>query len=204
MFWVLEGLEGSGKSTAITYMADRIKSLGYDVVLTREPGGTELSEQLRNIILNNNNICSLTELLLINAARAEHINKVIKPALEQGKFVLSDRFYLSTLAYQGYGKNIPISTIAALNALIYPEITPDFTILLDIDPHTCMSRIAHRAFKDKFELQDEEFYSLVRRGYLDCAREQKHTLSIIDATKDTFFVKRRIDCLIENLIEKRN
>ena len=168
---VFEGGEGVGKTTQQKFLKPYLENKGYDVVVTREPGGTKLSEKLRKILLygNNINICDLSELLMFEASRAQYTHEILKPNLEQGKLLLTDRFYYSSIAYQGYGRNIDIDLIKRINSAATQGIKPDLAIILDLPIEIGIERAAEVTGKelDRFEEEEMDFLERVRQGYLD-------------------------------------
>lgn len=179
-FITFEGVEGSGKTTQIKLLAEHLEILGYQVVMTREPGGCHISDKIRSILLDagNHNMRPLTELFLYAAARAQHVAEVIKPALESGCIVLCDRFTDATIAYQSCGRGIERDTIETLNNLACQSLRPDLTILIDCDPDIGLRRARQRIEtasgprEERFELEALEFHRRVRDGYLNLARQE--------------------------------
>lgn len=182
MFVVAEGIEGSGKSTLLAGLAARLRAEGQDVVETREPGGTPVGDAVREIFLNRAiAISALTESLLVNAARAQHVSAVIRPALASGKIVLSDRFTDSTIAYQGNGRGADGDLLRALSEIATGGLEPDLVLLLDLPLTVARSRLSERArARDRIETEDDTFHERVRRGFLDLARSPRHR--VLDAT----------------------
>lgn len=182
MFITLEGGEGVGKSTNLAYIEKFLKDQGKDVVVTREPGGTQLGEKLRQILLDpgNEGMDERAELLLMFAARAHHIAKVIQPALDAGKTVLCDRFTDATYAYQGGGRGLSMDDIALLENWVQGELRPDLTILLDLDIKVGLSRASARSELDRFEKEKINFFEKVRSSYLQMAKDQPERYRVID------------------------
>ncbi|SJZ75992.1 dTMP kinase [Selenihalanaerobacter shriftii] len=213
LFITLEGPEGAGKSTQIELLNSYLTKKGYQVVQTREPGGTTVGDRIREILLDNNlnNLEPKTELLLYCASRAQHILEVIKPALLEGKIVLCDRFSDATLAYQGYGRKIDIELIQQINRLSTAGLKPDLTFILDIDSEEGLHR-AKGLDKDGFELgigdrienEKLEFHKRVRSGYLDLAKMEDR-FEVIDANHsvDDIF-KVLVQKLEERLVENED
>ena len=182
MFIVFEGIEAAGKSTQAKLLADYLQSIGKEVVLTREPGGTKLGREIRKILLNPENLIPpIAELLLYEADRNIHVNNLIKPALENGKVVISDRYIYSTLAYQGYARGLDINLIKQLNQLAIENVKPDIVFLLDIPVELSLKRLGEK--KDRIEGESKEFHEKLRRGFLDIAHQEKERFIVIDATK---------------------
>ena len=184
---VLEGGDGVGKSTQQRFLKSYLKNKGYDVVVTREPGGTGLSEKLRRILLykDNTNICNISELLMFETSRAQYTYEILKPNLKQGKLLLTDRFYYSSIAYQGYGRNLDINVIKMLNSYVTQGIKPDIAIILDLPIEIGIKRAAKSTGKkvDRFETEKMEFLERVRQGYLNLPKLlPDENIKIIDAT----------------------
>jgi len=167
-FLVIEGSEGSGKSTNLAFMKQKIEAAGVELVVTREPGGTPLAEDIRELLLapREEKVDPLTELLLIFSARAQHLSEVILPALDTGKWVLSDRFTDATFAYQGGGRGLPLNAIEILETLVQKDVQPDLTFYLDIDVERGLQRARERAALDRFEQEEVAFFERVRAAYL--------------------------------------
>ena len=184
-FITIEGGEGVGKSTNADFIQSVLESRGCEVVVTREPGGTALGEALRSILLSGDieSPVAMAELLIIFAARAQHLTTVIEPALAAGKWVLCDRFTDATYAYQGWGRNIDQRAIASLEQLVQGARRPDLTVLLDMDPSLGLARAKERAELDRFEQEELAFFNRVREGYLARAKEEPAGWLIIDASK---------------------
>lgn len=182
-FITLEGIEGVGKTTNLDFVRRRLEAQGVEVVVTREPGGTELAEKIRELLLRPSDepIAEMTELLLIFAARAQHIARVILPALDQGKWVLSDRFVDATFAYQGGGRRLSIALIEQLEAIVVNGLEPDLTLLLDLPVAEGMARAKARSALDRFEQEKLEFFELVRATYLNRAKADPARIKLIDA-----------------------
>jgi len=181
-FLVLEGIEGSGKTTLAQGLAGKLESLGYGVILTREPGGTPVGEKIRDILLHSGgDISPWAEFFLFLASRREHTCKVIKPALVEGKVVISDRYYLSSFAYQGYGRGLPLRILPRLNRLATGGLVPDLTIIADLPVEEAFARLGKE--RDRFEAEAEEFHERVRQGYLRIARRAGKRIRVIDTTR---------------------
>ncbi len=188
-FITFEGPEGAGKSSQVRRLAEYLESKGISCLLTREPGGTELAEKLRAVIKSHNGpekVHDETELLLMEAARAQHVREVILPALSEGKAVICDRFSDSTTAYQGGARKLPIKTIEFLNDFASASRKPDLTFLMDLPPETGFERIKKRESEgfDRFENENLDFHRAVRNAFLEAARKEPQRIKIIDATLD--------------------
>lgn len=171
MFIVIEGVEGSGKSTLLAGLADRLRAEGHDVVVTREPGGTPVGDAIRKIFLDRNlTIEPLTEAFLVNAARAQHVSEVIRPALARGRVVLCDRFADSTLAYQGYGRGLDLESLRRVGAIATGGLDPDLVLLLDVPVSVARARLRERSeISDRIESEDDGFHERVRQGFIRLA-----------------------------------
>jgi dTMP kinase len=183
-FIVVTGIDGSGKSTAIDYLQKRLDRTG-DILVTREPGGTAMAEDLRAILLSHRTeqVDPLTELLLIFAARNQHYKRVIEPALRRGVTVLCSRWVESTRAYQCYGRGLDSSSVDVLEKMVCGDFQPDLTIVLDIEPEAGLKRARGRAELDRIENEDLYFFSKVRQGFLSLAGLEAASFKIVDATQ---------------------
>lgn len=202
-FITVEGIEGVGKTVNIELIKEFLQRHSIDFVLTREPGGTALAEQIRALLLDSQDeiIHETTELLLMFAARAQHIQQVIRPALQQHKWVLCDRFTDATYAYQGGGRGISQTDIATLEQLVQKELRPDLTILLDLDPAIGLARAEKRGQLDRFEQEKIEFFDKVRAAYLAIAEKDPRRCKIVDASQPLATVQATISALLEQLIQ---
>ncbi len=197
-FITLEGGEGLGKTTNLAFIETLLIERDVDVVVTREPGGTVLAEKLRQLLLENNDepIAEQTELLLMFAARAQHINNVIEPALSQGKWVLCDRFTDSTYAYQGGGRKIALTTIRWLESFVQQQLRPDLTLLFDAPVELGMKRAKKRGNLDRFENEHWVFFNQVRQAFLKQAKNYPQRIKIINAELSLAEVQQSIkQCL---------
>lgn len=198
MFITFEGIDGSGKSTQLQRAAQAIRATGQKVLLTREPGGTELAEKLRLLLLETT-IDSAAELLLFGAARAQHVAEVIRPALEAGTAVLCDRFTDSSLAYQGGGLNLSAEFIGAMNRFATNDLEPDLTLLLDIDPLAGKQRQQHgNQHPDAIEVRGLEFLKRVRQSYLQLAQAEPKRFVLINAARPADVVQKEINRILQN------
>ncbi len=192
-FITFEGIEGSGKSTQIKLLSDYLKAKGHDVIMTAEPGGSDIGLKIRRLLLEpDNHMDPLTELLLYNAARAEHARRLIYPSLLQGSVVICDRFSDSTMAYQGYGRGMDMAVIKTLNDVVIPELKPFITFLLDMDVEEGLRRNIGAGKEDRFELETIEFHQRVRHGYLVIAKEETERVKVIDASGSAEDVHKKI------------
>lgn len=205
MFITLEGSEGVGKTTSLDFIKEFIESCGHRVLLTREPGGTPLAEDLRATLLANRveTIEPDTELLLMFAARCQHVNQVIKPALESGSWVLSDRFVDASYAYQGGGRGICFDRIRQVEDWCLAGFKPDLTILLDMSVEEGMARTRLRGTPDRFETEKMSFYEKIREAYLQRARQESERIHIIDAAPSIEQVQRSIRALLQEKCRNR-
>ncbi len=204
IFISLEGIEGCGKSTQSKLLAQYFTELGYCVILTREPGGTLIGEKIRDLLLDpkNNNMASITELLLYLSARAQHIVEVISPALSAGKVVICERFNASTLAYQGYARGLDIDRVSKLINMATYGLEPDLTIILDLEVQDGLARAEKRSnHKDRLESEGFLFHNKVRQGYHEIARKWTKRVKLIDASGSIDEVFTRIrESIKENIV----
>jgi dTMP kinase len=180
-FITFEGIDGAGKSTQIQVVADVLRARGIDVVLTREPGGTPLAEALRTLVLNEPMDAS-TETLLLFAARSDHLERVLRPALAAGRWVLCDRFTDATYAYQAGGRGVPAERIATLEQWVHPDLQPDLTLLFDVPPEIAAQRLSQARAADRFESEQLGFFGAVRRLYLERAASFPARFFVVDST----------------------
>jgi dTMP kinase len=201
-FITLEGIEGVGKSSHATFIANFLQRAGLDVILTREPGGTALGEDMRKILLNEYAFPTLpeTELLLLYAGRLQHVEQVIKPALLQNKWVVCDRFVDATFAYQGAGRGISTKKIAILNEWALGDFAPDCTIVLDAPVDVAMQRIQNRRM-DRFETQQIDFFERIRNAYLERARSHPERYQIVDASVSFSKVQLALSSILQTLVK---
>lgn len=197
-FITMEGGEGAGKSTMMGRVADWLENAGHRVVRTREPGGTDLAEKLREILLDRNNISlsGRAELLLLFAARAQHLEELIRPALVRGDWVLCDRFTDTTWAYQGGGRGLPRDEIGSLETLVHGDLQPDLTLLLDLPVELGMKRAARRSQADRFEQESTLFFERVRNAYLERAEAAPERFAVIDAASNMEEVWSQIESVL--------
>lgn len=198
-FITIEGGEGAGKSTMIDRVAEWLEASGCRVVRTREPGGTELAEKLRKILLDKDNVSlsSKAELMLVFAARAQHLAERIRPALMRGETVLCDRFTDATWAYQGGGRKLPRQDIATLENLVHGDLQPDLTLLLDLPVKQGMRRASDRGQADRFEQESFEFFERVREAYLERARSAPERFAVIDSSRNVEEVWSQIETVLQ-------
>ena len=187
MFITLEGPEGSGKTTAVDSACKALEQMGYQIVRTREPGGTEIAEQIRNVILDkaNTNMDPRTEALLYAASRRQHLVEKVWPALKEGKIVVCDRYLDSSLAYQGGARNLGVDNVLNINLFATENTWPDLTLLFDIKPEIGLARIASNANREvnRLDLEKIEFHRNVRKTFLDLANRFKDRYVVLDASK---------------------
>lgn len=200
-FITFEGGEGAGKSTCMTHAADWLRARGQDVVLTREPGGTPLAEEIRETLLRprEENLAADTEVMLVFAARAQHIAEVIRPALENGQWVLCDRFTDATYAYQGGGKGLDPERIATLENLAQGELRPDLTLLFDLPVTTGLDRAGQRSIPDRFEQSGLDYLERARAVYRDRARAEPARFRVLDAEAPLEQVHARIEQILNGI-----
>jgi dTMP kinase len=201
-FITLEGGEGAGKSTNLRFVRERLERSGVEVVATREPGGTPLAEQIRTLLLEvrEEPMAGLTELLLVFAARAQHIDQVIEPALRRGAWVLCDRFTDASYAYQGGGRELDAGVIAKLEALVHGRLQPDLTLYLDLPPAAAAVRLEGREL-DRFERERADFFERVRATYLERARRLAR-IRVIDASAALEVVQRNIALALDAFVQE--
>lgn len=204
LFITLEGPEGAGKSTNRDYLARQLQSHGLEVVLTREPGGTPLAERIRGLLLDpcDEGMHADTELLLVFAARAQHLNTVIKPALDRGAVVLCDRFTDATYAYQGGGRGLSEARIATLEHFVQSGLQPDLTLVFDLPIEIGLERAAKRGRLDRFEREQHSFFEAVRQTYLSRAAASTDRYRVIDAAQSLADVQQQLDQLVPELLER--
>ena len=202
LFITLEGGEGVGKSTNLKFIEGCLKRRGKQVLVTREPGGTPLGESIRSLLLDSGGgpLLYESELLLLFAARAEHIDKVIRPALAQGIWVLCDRFTDATYAYQGGGRGLDAERIEYLEEWIQRELRPDLTFLFDAEVEIGMARARERGEPDRFEREDLEFFDKIRLAYLRLAHRFQHRIRVIDAGRPLAMVESAIESELMKLL----
>lgn len=202
-FITLEGGEGVGKTTNLSFIKDYLQQQAILVTVTREPGGTALAEKIRQLVLDKDSesISDTTELLLMFAARAQHIQHVIEPALAQGNWVLCDRFTDATYAYQGGGRELSIATIALLEQLVQGELRPDLTLLLDAPIEIGMERAQKRSAFDRFEAEKISFFTRVRTMYLSRAAQQSERIKVIQANQSLVNVQSDIIDVLTDFIK---
>lgn len=203
LFITLEGPEGAGKSTNREYLAAQLRARGIDVVLTREPGGTPLAERIRELLLapSDESMSADTELLLVFAARAQHLGEVIKPALARGAVVLCDRFTDATYAYQGGGRGLSVERIAALETFVQGDLRPHLTLVFDLPVEVGLARASARGRLDRFEQEGRTFFDAVRRTYLQRAAAEPRRYRLVDAALPLAQVQQSLDALMPELLE---
>jgi dTMP kinase len=200
-FISFEGIEGTGKSTQAKLLYTYLREKGADVILTEEPGGTQISVKIREVLLSveHKEMSPLTELLLYNASRAQHIQEVIMPALDRGAMVITDRFTDSTLAYQGYGRGLDLQLIDSIDLIATGRLKPDITLLLDLDVQTGLKRNRGINKTDRLELEDVPFHERVRNGYHMLAAKEPGRIKLIHASKSIEEMHREIIRIISDL-----
>lgn len=202
-FITFEGGEGCGKSTHITEVLARLKANGQPAILVREPGGTDVGEQIRHVLQYSKQSAAMvpeTELLLFCASRAQLVREIILPALAEGQVVIADRFFDSTTVYQGVGRKIDPQQVAFINRFAVGECLPDLTIVIDLDPRIGMERVRGRELFDRMENQSLEFYERVRQGYLELAKREPQRVRLVNGNRDKEDVGRDVWDLINNVI----
>ena len=210
-FITFEGLDGCGKSTQMEKLGTALRAAGHEVVTTREPGGTAIGERIRELLLDSRTLGldAKTELALMFAARAQHVEQVIRPALEAGKIVLSDRFTDSSEAYQGGGRKLGTERILALHRALCGDLQPQLTILLDCDPERSVGRARRRnrdhrhngADENRFERENQKFFERVRLAYREIARREPRRVVVIEAQRKIEVVHREILAAVEKMLK---
>jgi dTMP kinase len=202
-FISIEGIEGAGKSTQLTFIENYLKQQGINVVVTREPGGTGLGEQIRELLLTprEDGMAVDTELLLMFAARAEHLEQVIKPAIQRGDWVLSDRFVDATFAYQGGGRGIAVERIEQISAWTLKDVKTDISFLFDLPVEVGQQRvIARKGMIDRFEQEKTDFFQKIRDCYLQRSQQEPNRIKVIDASKSITDIELQLKTLLDKLI----
>lgn len=201
LFITLEGGEGAGKSTSLEFVRQLIERSGREVVVSREPGGTPVGERIREILLHGGNDMNVdTELLLMFAARAEHLATLIRPKLEQGAWVLCDRFTDASYAYQGGGRGVPEARIRALEDWVQQGLKPDLTLLLDLPVTEGLARAGNRSAPDRFEREQQAFFERVRARYREQAEREPQRFRVIDAGQPIPAVQMQLRAALEPLL----
>jgi dTMP kinase len=202
MFITVEGIEGVGKTTNMEYLQQTITAAGRELVVTREPGGTPLGEAIRGLLLDPQykGMDPDCELQLMFAARAEHLDKVIRPAIEAGRWVLCDRFTDATYAYQGGGRGLDTGKIAALEQLVQGDFRPDLTLLLDVPVEVGLARAGNRSAPDRFEQEKVDFFERVRQAYLDMAASHDGRYRVIDASRSLDRVQEQLAEVLREIL----
>lgn len=202
LFITVEGIEGVGKTTNIEFIADWLKANAIEFVATREPGGTPLAEEIREVMLSPRDeaVCDTTELLLVFAARAQHLSQLIQPAITEGRWVLCDRFTDATYAYQGGGRGLSLDTIATLETLVQNAFRPDAVILLDVPVEVGLARASARSELDRIEKEKADFFEKVRQAYLDRAAADPDRYFLVDASQDLPGVRAQLETVLKNIL----
>lgn len=199
LFITFEGADGCGKTTQLNLLKDYLENKGYEVVITREPGAKGLGEKIREILLNyDGEVSNRCESFLFLADRAQNIDIIVNPAIEQGKIVLCDRHTDSTVAYQGYGRGLDIKQINMLNNIATNNKKPDLTLVFDVDIETSMKRVGSQ--QDRMEKSGKEFFNRVRNGYLELAKQEPERIKVIDTTKSIDEVQKDVVEIINKYI----
>mgnify|MGYP002706725693 FL=1 len=204
LFITMEGTDGAGKTTQINRLAQYFEDKGYKVICTREPGGTPISEKIREIIIDKNNteMTDMTEALLYAAARAQHVEEVILPALKEGDIVISDRFVDSSVVYQGFARSIGERLIKSINKYAVGDLEPDITFFLKLKPEDGLARKREQAELDRLEAEKFSFHQRVYDGYVRLSKRCKNRIQVINALKSVDEIHDEIVKGIENLMEK--
>ncbi len=203
-FITMEGGEGAGKSTSLALIEGWLTERGIAYVVTREPGGTSLGEEIRGLLLEHreNPMCATAELLLMFAARAEHLARVIRPALQVGSWVICDRFTDASYAYQGVARGLGVESVAVLEQLVQGDLRPDATLLFDVPVEVGMARAGQRGAADRFESEARDFFEKVRQAYLDRANSDAQRYRIIDAGQSLQAVESQVRATLDELVRR--
>jgi dTMP kinase len=203
-FITFEGIEGCGKTTQINRLAASLKARGFGVVLSREPGGTAIGDRIRDILLDPRSVAMhpLTELLLYEASRRQHLEEIIIPALKKGEIFLCDRFSDSTIAYQGAARNIEAGIIKELDKIATGGFKPDLTLVLDLGPSEGLERARGRSEPDRFEREKTAFHEAVRNGYLELAKKEPARVKIVNGAQNIDDVEKEIAAIVDDLLKK--
>lgn len=204
LFITFEGVDGCGKSTQMRFLSEYLMEKEYDLFLTREPGGCNISEKIRELVLDveNKEMTDRTEALLYAAARAQHVEQVIEPAVRDGKIVLCDRFIDSSLAYQGIGRGLGIENIMQINQFAMGDRMPDKTFFLDFPPHLAFERMSKKRVHDRLETQEERFYTELYNGFTQLAETFPERIIRIDASGDKFATQKIVQTTMESILEQ--
>ncbi len=204
LFLTIEGCDGSGKTTACNKVIEMLTKEGYEVVYTREPGGSDIAEQIRNVILDINNTAmnDRTEALLYAASRRQHLVEKVMPALEAGKIVICDRFVDSSLVYQGYARKIGVDEVMEINKFAIGDCMPDLTLYYAIDYRTGLKRIASRKNLDRLDVESENFHKMVQEGYELIVKKYPERIKVVDAEKDPETVALQTYKIIKAKVEE--
>ena len=204
-FLTVEGGEGAGKTTSITFISEWLKERNIDFIQTREPGGTPFAERIRELLLapGDEKVADMTELLMMFAARAQHIESVIKPALKAGKLVLSDRFTDASFAYQGAGRGLSLKALSTLETLVQGSLRPNVTLLLDLPVEVGMARASGRGELDRIEQEKTDFFVRVRQGYLARASDEPDRFEIVDAGQSIEQVQTALDEVLHKRLSQK-
>jgi dTMP kinase len=205
LFITFEGVDGCGKSTQMRFLAEYLKSIDIVPVLTREPGGCKISEDIRAILLDieNKEMCDHTEALLYAAARAQHVEEIIRPAVAAGKVVLCDRFIDSSFAYQGMGRNLGVDRIMEINAFALDGLMPDKTFFLDFPPQLAFRRMNEKRIHDRLETQEEAFYVKLYNGFVSLTERFPERILRIDASGDKYRTREIVRGEIDRILKER-
>ena len=201
-FISIEGGEGAGKSTSIEYIKQKLEACGMECLVTREPGGTPMAEDIRQLLLQHRDevVDPYTELLLMFASRRQHVQNVIRPALAAGKWVICDRFTDASFAYQGFGRGLDKDFISSLKRWVHGDLNPNMTILFDLDVAIGMARAGKRSDFDRIETETMSFFERVRQGYLTQAKNEPQRYRIVDAAQSIIDVERQLDYCLAPLL----
>jgi dTMP kinase len=202
-FITLEGIEGAGKSTAVKFLANFLQKKNIDFILTREPGGTEIAEKIRKVLLEHYQepMHPDTEMLLYFAGRAQHLNQVIIPALKKGQWVICDRFTDATYAYQGGGRGLSKEKITILEQWVQGDLRPNYTLLFDVSVDIGLDRLKKNRVLDRFEIEKKSFFEKIRHCYLERAKKEPNRFYIVDANKNLEDVEKQVTTILQAIAE---
>lgn len=204
LFITFEGVDGCGKSTQMRFLSEYLQQQGISPVLTREPGGCNIAEKIRDLVLDieNKEMSDRTEALLYAAARAQHVKQVIEPAVDAGKIVLCDRFIDSSLAYQGVGRGLGVESVMDINCFAMGNRMPDKTFFLDFPPHLAFERMSKKRVHDRLETQEEEFYILLYNGFVKLSEMYPERIIRIDASGDKFATQEIVRAKMDGILKE--
>lgn len=204
LFISVEGIDGAGKSTHLKFIADYLAKHAKQVIITREPGGTDFGEKIRELLLHNHSpIHPVTELCLMFASRQELVNQVIAPNLAKGVCVLTDRFIDASIAYQGYGRNMGTAKVNSVAALLEPQLTPDLTLVFDVPLDIALERVTNHKAPDRIEAENANFFAAVQQGYYALATENPQRVKLINTQEEITATRKQISAYLDELLKQQ-